>query len=129
MAVGKANFGGNPVITATDTICYSLDTEGNGNYGSYTKVRDVDVRIGGTYRVKFDIRVSTVGQTVYGRIYVNGVAVGTERSSDTNYNTFTQDIRVVIGDNIQLYVRNTGSGNLSYYKNFRVCSNLFTTVL
>ncbi len=86
--------------------------------GSYEKVSEFYLTRGGTYRVVFTL-TSGDGAAVYGRIYRNGAAVGTERSSIGA--TFSEDISGwSAGDLCQLYLKGkyaaaTGSA-------FKVCS-------
>ena len=71
-----------------------------------TKYKEIVVARSGTITTKFTIKVdATEG---YGRIYVNGGAVGTNRSTtSTTYVTFTENIDVERGDLIQLYLNNS----------------------
>jgi len=51
------------------------------------------------------------GATAYGRVYVNGSAVGTERSTTSSLRqAWNEDISFNAGDVIQLYVRNSNAG-------------------
>ena len=62
----------------------------------------------------------------YGRIYRNGVAVGTERNVSTSptYTEYSEDISGWSeGDLCQLYVHDT-AGNGCISKNFRIYSDL-----
>ena len=72
---------------------------------SYVKLRESRVKRSGVVTVAFDIASST-GGTAFGRIYVNGVAVGTERSrTTTTCGMFTQDINVIAEDLVQIYMK------------------------
>jgi hypothetical protein len=61
----------------------------------------------GTIRISFQLAIGTTG-TAYGKIYKNGVAVGTERTS-TNPSgvTFTEDFTCVPGDYFEIYTHQT----------------------
>lgn len=113
---------------AGDILYQSADTEADTTEGSYTKYKEITVYQPGTYRIKFDLNAQNVGQTIYGRIYVNDVAVGTEQSrAITSYATFSEDISgIVSSDKIQFYahVANSGS-NPGKYKNFRLYVSQF----
>ena len=68
------------------------------------------------------------GQLVYGRIYVNGVAKGIERSTSSGAGvTFTEDFALIPNDVVQVYIKTTTSGaaQTSYFK--ITCSNTFAT--
>jgi hypothetical protein len=71
---------------------------------SYTKLKEIKILQSGTVTVVFDIFCTNAN--VYGRIYVNGVAVGTERMNTGDGTTVTQaaeNITEVAGDLLQLY--------------------------
>lgn len=76
---------------------------------SYVKVGEVVCVANGTVNTYMGLRDgSGVAGYVYGRVYVNGVAVGAERStSSDSYVYFSEDITVNYGDLIQLYVHGT----------------------
>jgi len=76
---------------------------------SYVKAAEKKINFSGVLRIPFYIYVDAAG-TGYGRIYRNGVAVGTERSStDTTPGTaFTEDIAGwSAGDLVQLYIKHS----------------------
>ena len=80
--------------------------------GAYTKVKEILVGKGGRITVSFDLK--RVGNIAYGKVYINGIAVGTERTDNTaSYVTFTEDFNVSIGDLVQLYYHDTASGGAS----------------
>jgi len=89
---------------------------------SYVKVKEFTIIKDGTYRIKF----SLTGADGYGRIYRNGVAVGTERNVSTSpaYTEYSEDISGWSeGDLCQLYVHDT-AGNGCISKNFRIYSDI-----
>lgn len=95
---------------------------------TYTEVASYTVPLGyivsGTVRVKFDLRRS-IGSSfaVYGRIYVNGVAVGTERSTiSETFVGYSEDITVSPGDLISLYIHGSGDDQAEA-KNFSLCAS------
>ena len=121
-------------ITAGDNVFYyrTGDT-GSTNNSIYSKYRDVKVGLAGTYRIKFDLATASAGTTVYGRIYVNDSAVGTERSTTSaSYTTYSEDITVSAGDNIQLYFKTSNMGVNCLFRNFLLCidsgANLWTVI-
>jgi len=71
----------------------------------YTKIFEVRVPLDGTYTTYFNLKRHVSDSTAYGRIYVNGVAVGTARStSSTSYQYYDEDIvKINAGDLVQLY--------------------------
>jgi hypothetical protein len=105
---------------------------------SYTKLKTItlgaNVNLNTTLRIKFDLKVETgSGAPVYGRIYRNGAAVGTEREDTTGtYQTFSQDITGwSAGDTLELYARtNAGDTDYSaYVRNFNICGSHNSTML
>lgn len=86
---------------------------------SYTKVKEIYIPRAGNLRVKFDMRLSGTS-TSKARIYKNGSAVGTERStSSTSYTTYSEDITgLAAGDRLQIYVDTGASGITTYIRNF-----------
>ena len=81
---------------------------------TYVKTKEVKVGSGGEYRIKFSIKV-LVATTVYGKIYRNGIAVGTERSTGSgSYVEFSEDISGwASGDLIQVYIYGSSPDNVA----------------
>lgn len=74
----------------------------------YTALKQIRLDRGGTLRISFKLRRVAGGSlSVYGRVYRNGSAVGTERSTtSTSGDTYTQDISGwSAGDRLQVYGR------------------------
>jgi len=71
----------------------------------YVKAKETKVSVSGTFRIKFNIHGS--GGWVYGQIYRNGVAVGTEQSTiSSTYVTYSEDIGGwTAGDLVQVYAK------------------------
>jgi len=110
-------------LITSATIRASADTERTGIKTSavYAKQKEFRILQGGVVSVAFDLAGNTSEQ-LYGRIYVNGVAIGTERTiiSSAAYETFTEDISVELSDLIQLYVKSSDSFAGASIKNFRL---------
>ena len=85
---------------------------------TYVKVDEFKVAHAGIYRVTFNLK-SVSGRQAYGRIYVDGVAVGTERSTASlTYETqATEDITVDAGVLIQLYIHTNINTDGTVYSN------------
>ena len=116
------------ILSASDTLRDSADTErtvaGDAS-ATYELVKSIQVNKRGEIRVKFDLHVDvTYDGTVSGQIYVNGVAVGTERSNSSHtYVEYSEDIDIVSGDFVQLYYKRTtgaGASATGYAENFRI---------
>lgn len=114
------------LLTASDNLKYSADTERTeASNASYVKEKEIVIRQKGTIRVKFDLKGSDTTYSFKGRIYVNGIAVGTERNQQgagaTTYATYSEDITIEAYDLVQLYIKNEATGGLTTYcRNFRI---------
>ena len=116
------------ILIVSDNLKISADTERlQAGETGYIKQKEIRIRKEGTIRVKFDLK-STAAAKVYGRIYINSVAVGTEKQhTGTTYATYSEDINIVNDDIningalIQLYIReDVNASNDAYFKNFRI---------
>jgi hypothetical protein len=118
---------------ASDTLKQSADTERSTTSNSYVGVKDIlidNIQAGlSSIRIKFDLKNGGSSYNAYGRVYINGVDVGTERSTNsTTYVTFSEDFSVKNGDRIYLFIKEqTASPNTAYAKNFRLYYDLTTT--
>ncbi len=105
-------------FSTSTNLGVSADTASSSISGNYVKVKQISIYYPGQITVKFDIKVTS--GDFYGRIYINGVAVGTERTGNSgSYATYSEDFQVNDGDMIQLYVKNSSGGNQTDYRNFR----------
>lgn len=98
---------------------------------TYTKVKEIQVAQGGIVNVSFGLSECSLGDGV-AKIYVNGVARGTERkSSSSSLRYFSEDIAVNASDKIQLYVKcslNGYNGKVADFK-IQVANTLPTAVV
>jgi hypothetical protein len=90
---------------------------------SYAKYKEIKVPFGGAFRIKWSVLGSNA--TKYTRVYVNGTAVGVEKTTPPNNDPIevSDDISGVnAGDLVQLYARSSvgGVGQLS---SFRICAD------
>jgi len=101
---------------------FNCDTERTTSETSYVKVKSIMVPKSGTLTIKFDLGAGQDNDVVYGRIYRNGVAVGTEQSINTGlFGTKTENISGwTIGDECQLYIHDTVPPHVVHVKNFRI---------
>ena len=78
--------------TAGNYFLIGSDSEKTTAATSYTKVKEIVVTRTGTLRVSFAL-ASVGGFNVYGRVYRNGVAVGTARNTTSTIpQTYSEDI-------------------------------------
>ena len=91
----------------------------------YEKKREFTLDKAGTLRIKFYVAGDDGSDTLgYGKIYRNGVAVGTERSSESG-STFTEDISGWSrGDLVQLYAKTANESFPGLVKNFGIYADL-----
>lgn len=115
-------------VKASDDLIGSTITEGTSTSETYEKKVELTLNLGAAFigtaqlRIKFDIKRWSTGGTGYGRIYKNGVEIGTERANTTDaFITYSEDIAGwANGDKIQLYVKKAVDTYNMSYKNFRV---------
>jgi hypothetical protein len=94
------------VASASDTLRISNDTEVQINQSTYTLAKETYLgHVRGTLRIRFDLRSTSSGPAAYGRVYINGIAVGPEHVTySTTPTTFTDDIAGIrVHDRIQVY--------------------------
>lgn len=98
----------------------SNDASKSINSAAYLKAKEITVQKGGKFYVRFDLKSSN-STAVYGQIYRNGVAVGTERTtSSTSYQTYGEYLDGWSpSDAVQLYVKGA-SDPLATIANFRI---------
>ena len=84
------------------------------------KKKEIRVNYSGSIRVSFMLRANNQYNPVFGRVYINGIPIGIQRSSSNTYSTFTEDFNVESGDLVQVYCRASDSSYLGYVKEFIV---------
>lgn len=124
------------IFEVGDTAFASSDAEVNiQTTETYTLKKSITLGavLSGSVRVSFELRTGdSVNNTAYGRVYVNDVAVGTERSTlSGTYVTYTEDFTVSAGAKIELYIHASYAGAYTYAQNFRIKStvSLYTVTL
>lgn len=106
-------------------VASDVEQAGTGGSGSttsatYSKAKEIAINIPGTIRVKFELKSSS-GSNSFGKIYVNGEAVGTERTTTSGtYVEYSEDITVVKGDRVQLYVKSGNGGSSVEHQAFKL---------
>lgn len=105
----------------SNVVLFSNDNEKTGTYAGYTKFKEMICPLTATIRIYFELKAGGNGETHYGRIYKNGVAFGTARSTDIEaYQTYSEDLAFAAGDLIQIYAHSTGGAPVVYIRNFRI---------
>jgi len=117
--------------TPSGTARNSHDAEASTVGSGYTKLKTITLTFGllGEQRFYFDIKFvdnGGEGTTAYGKIYRNGIALGTEQStSSTTYVTKNEDLIQIWnpGDTVELWCKTDDGGEDDevYVENFRIC--------
>ena len=106
--------------SAGDVIIARNDYPAQTEATTYAFQKYMTVIRSGTFRITFDMKQESAIQTAYGRIYKNGVAFGTVRSTHSEtYVTFSEDLTFSTGDHIELYTYTTNSVKDTWCRNFR----------
>jgi len=126
---GRSNhigFGGLSIAAGTTSTVASAPTERTTTSTSYVKIKEITCPFSGTYTIMFSIK-GTGGNYCYARIYKNGVAFGTEQSTNTTvYTGKSENLTFASGDTIELWIK-SGAGITAYAKDFTVqCAVTFT---
>lgn len=124
-----------PPTEATGTIPVHFDGGISETVSAaYAKVKEVYIPIPGTFAVTFQHKSEIEGTSIYTKIYKNGVAAGTERTTSSVAWTSPASEDIVCasaGDLIQIYAKGSDS-KIAYVKDltlkgnvaFNICSNL-----
>lgn len=107
---GSWQNGSAPIYYASSTNeIGSATTERYGEEAVYTKVKEITLIGSGELTISFDLATDNggSGDSSAGRIYRNGVAIGTERHTNTtSFVTYTEEISGWSnGDKIQIYCK------------------------
>lgn len=109
----------------SDNLRNSHDTERTHGSSSWNQQSIITFTNGyiGNARVKFDLRTSFAGYDGFGKIYKNGIPLGTEQvEPSASYNTKSEDLALNMnaGDTLELWIRSEGGGVNIYVRNFRL---------
>jgi hypothetical protein len=109
---------------ASDTLLNSFDAAASVSATSYTKYKSIKVPVAGTYRTKFDLISDNASITIKGKIYVNGVARGSELSALNQTVTCSGgDFLVGAGDTLELWAYvNAGSASVANFRLYGTAS-------
>lgn len=108
---------GNHLVASHDAV-YS-----SGLSGVWLKAKEIRIPKAGVLRIKFTMYSG--GYLLYGQIYRNGTAVGTQRTTySTTGQEFSEDISGwSSGDLVQIFVYNTSYMQTAYVCNFQIFSS------
>ena len=100
----KTSFWWTPIAWTTITMCSST-TVTTTNSATYIKKYQATIQRSWTYTVTFWIK-TWWSWLYYGRIYKNGVAFWTERTSNTtSYDTFNENLTFAAWDTVELWLK------------------------
>lgn len=111
--------------TIGDTTLHSHDVQADTSSLAYVKLKTITIntlyQTPKTIRTRFRVAISPTSETVYGRIYKNGGAVGIERSySGSGFPEFIEDLSFAQGDTLELWVKSSDAGATASVMDFRV---------
>ena len=118
------------ISQASDILKASLDaTLLTINAPSYIKKKQFTINATGVFRVKFSLRTSSSGGApVYGRIYKNGVAFGSERYTTSVAGVeYSEDLSFSKGDTCEIWIKSNDVYN-SYVSDFRIYFDVTRTL-
>jgi len=105
------------LVKPSDVVLHTNADVNSAAVQVYTKLKETICNVSGTIRISFDLKTGHSG-TVYGKIYINNVAVGTERSqSEDDYTTYTEDLNVQRGDAIQIWGKHSAASSYVIIQN------------
>jgi hypothetical protein len=115
------------IVEAGELEIYKYTETGTGvstSLNTYIKAYEVTSNVSGTLRIKFGLSEDNVLANGWGRVYINGVARGTERNvpSGTTSGFFTEDIAdIKKGDKIQIYIKSSaGNSYKCFFTNISI---------
>ena len=109
------------ILVPSDNLQISSDSATTTTSGSDVKMKEFTVRRGGKIRVKFTLdNTGADSNLVYGRIYVNGSAVGAARSTTATLTTYSEDISIEPYDEVQIYAHAENTSQTAQITNFRL---------
>lgn len=108
----------------SDDVLKSNDDEVEHGTVTWTKLKEIKCPIAVTLRVYYQLK-SEAGVMVGARIYKNGGAAGAQNTTtDTTWQTYTQDLAFIESDLIQLYLYASGSSK-AQARNFRILGSMW----
>jgi hypothetical protein len=83
--------------------------------------------VSGTVRVQWYISGNLNSSTFISRVYKNGVAQGTSRSTTAATATYTEDVAVAVGDNIEIYASINDADPVGVVSGINIGTSTYTT--
>ena len=115
------------LVYPSDTVLHSNPDYKSRQGDQYGLLKETICKVSGEIKVSFDLRTANSG-TVFGKIYINNLPVGTERSqSENGYQTYDEDIPVHLGDLIQIFGKHSSPTGYSLVQNLILKGTLTKT--
>lgn len=113
-------------VSAGDFIAANVKGSlGPGVPSSYTKMAELTVVIGGTYRTRLSIDFTGSGANdPRCRIYKNGVAFGVERNGGSTPLHYDEDLAFSAGDTFEVWGKDSTSANETLSASVSLCTTL-----
>ncbi len=108
---------------ASSVVRESHDAEFHDYSSLFHKVKTITYTYGGPSVAKVSFDIKAVSGLVRGRVYKNGLALGTDQSTSlTSYTTKTENLTLNLapGDTLELWIRTQTGLDDCYVRNFRV---------
>lgn len=97
-------------VYSTDIDLVLGKTTGTTSSTSWTNVGGkIIAQMAGQYNLRAELSMAPTNDYMYGRVYVNGAAYGTERSSNQISAAWNEDLALSEGDKVEIYARH-GNG-------------------
>jgi len=118
--------------TQSDTVLVANTAEKTTlNSTSYEKMKEIKliqtIYVNSRFRFKFELLIADVGFTAYGKVYKNGVPVGTEYTRNVaGWLATSEDIDIgdwKVNDTIELWAKTSSDIHACHVKNFQMCGS------
>ncbi len=102
-----------------DTVMADHTGDVSTTAGGYTELLNFLAQVPGTYKIDFNLRTTNGTFNAFARVYVNGVAAGTERSTgSTSAVAFSEEIDVPAGATLQVFGKIASASASTVVSNF-----------
>jgi len=112
--IGAAGIGGDIYVRsgiASDDLVFSNDTERTTMSAFYVKIKEIAIYRNLNLKVYWSAVALGLPDTCYSKVYINGIAVGSQRINNTmGWADYTEDYEMNVGDLLQIYAYRTGPG-------------------
>lgn len=115
------------LVYPSDDVLHSNPDSVSASSQTFVRMKETLICVSGSIRISFDLRTAQPG-TAYGKIYINDIPAGTERSQpDNGFNTYTEDLPVKYGDLVQIYGKHSTAASFVIIQNLILKGILYKT--